>query len=330
MIPLKEPVSTRSPILGYNHNFKHRGLVFHVQTEDSGVSNPHIFTHLFHGGVILSSRKLDYDAEASEEAVKALMQSQHKAVLKDLKQGTFDDKIDEYLGDHEELKPRKTATSSDTDEFNKPAERVDESPVPAIPQAVQEITDATVPHQIPEMIDDGATQRIPTAMPKQPPSKPGVATVFGPGPGVGRPRIPTPIAIPIDEAGTLGDPTVTFSDSSAVPKPVGTESSGAYSQVRRKVSKPPPIPPQASAPPSRPAGKSANPPPGRPKSSVVVSRPAVIIGAPPKVVGGGKAEAARNQTRRARPDPGLFGKDLISEKSLDEVILAYLSEDADD
>ena len=34
--------------------------------------------------------------------------------------------------------------------------------------------------------------------------------------------------------------------------------------------------------------------------------------------------------RRAREElaPDLFGKDLISEKSLDEVILAYLSEDA--
>jgi hypothetical protein len=58
-------VAKRSPILGYNHNFRHRGLVFHVQTEDSGVDNPHIFTHLFHGGVILSSRKLDYDAAAA-------------------------------------------------------------------------------------------------------------------------------------------------------------------------------------------------------------------------------------------------------------------------
>jgi hypothetical protein len=51
-------LAKRSPILGFNHNIRHRGVVFHVQTEDSGVDNPHLFTHLFHGGTILSTRKL--------------------------------------------------------------------------------------------------------------------------------------------------------------------------------------------------------------------------------------------------------------------------------
>jgi hypothetical protein len=99
-------VAKRSPILGYNHNVRYRGLVFHVQTEDSGVLSPHLFTHLFHEGVIVSTRKLVYDAGASEEAIKALMQAQHKAVLKDLKIHTFDDKIDAYLGNAPGLEPR--------------------------------------------------------------------------------------------------------------------------------------------------------------------------------------------------------------------------------
>jgi hypothetical protein len=91
-------VAKRSPILGYNHNVRYRGLVFHVQTEDSGVLSPHLFTHLFHGGVIVSTRKLVYDAGSNEEVIKTLMQAQHKAVLKELKKGLFDDKIDLYLG----------------------------------------------------------------------------------------------------------------------------------------------------------------------------------------------------------------------------------------
>ena len=95
----------RSPILGFNHNMKHRGLVFHVQTEDSGVKNPHIFTHCFHGGVILNSRKMDYDATSDEDTVKALMQSLHKSMLKQLKKGEFDEKIDSYLGSHPDLEP---------------------------------------------------------------------------------------------------------------------------------------------------------------------------------------------------------------------------------
>lgn len=74
------------------------------------MDNPHLFTHLFHGGVIISSRKINYDAASAEDIVKSLMQSQHKAVLKDLKIGTFDDKIDAYLGDKDDLLPRKASS----------------------------------------------------------------------------------------------------------------------------------------------------------------------------------------------------------------------------
>ncbi|MEZ4398762.1 MAG: hypothetical protein R3B06_01995 [Kofleriaceae bacterium] len=104
--------SKRSPILGYNHNVRFRGIVFHIQTEDSGVINPHVFTHLFHGGVILSTRKLVYDPGANDDAVKSLMQAQHKAVMKDLRRGEFDDKIDSYLAGTEGLLPRHLDSSS--------------------------------------------------------------------------------------------------------------------------------------------------------------------------------------------------------------------------
>jgi len=99
-------VGKRSPILGYNHNVRYRGLVFHVQTEDSGVLSPHLFTHLFHAGVIVSTRKLVYDAGSAEDSIKSLMQAQHKAALKDLRRGHFDDKIDAYLGGTPGLLPR--------------------------------------------------------------------------------------------------------------------------------------------------------------------------------------------------------------------------------
>jgi hypothetical protein len=99
-------VAKRSPILGYNHNVRYRGLVFHVQTEDSGVLAPHLFTHLFHSGVIVSTRKYVYDSGSTEEAIKALMQAQHKAVMKELRGGKFDEKIDQYLGGTPGLLPR--------------------------------------------------------------------------------------------------------------------------------------------------------------------------------------------------------------------------------
>ena len=113
-------MAKRSPILGYNHNVLYRGLVFHVQTEDSGVMSPHLFTHLFHHGVIISTRKLVYDAGSGEEAIKSLMQAQHKAVLKDLKRGHFDGKIDEYLGDIDGLLPRSEQSEAASDRSSAP------------------------------------------------------------------------------------------------------------------------------------------------------------------------------------------------------------------
>ena len=96
----------RSPILGYNHNVRYRGVAFHVQTEDSGIVNPHIFTHLFHGGIIVSTRKLVYDPDADDGVIKSLMQAQHKAVMKELRRGLFDDKIDVNLRGTPGLLPR--------------------------------------------------------------------------------------------------------------------------------------------------------------------------------------------------------------------------------
>ncbi len=121
-------MAKRSPILGYNHNVKYRGLIFHVQTEDSGLLSPHLFTHLFYGGVIISTRKLVYDAGSAEDAIKGLMQSQHKIVLKDLKGGKFDDKIDVYLAGTEGLEPRTTPAG--------PPLPLDDGPRPSDPEIV--------------------------------------------------------------------------------------------------------------------------------------------------------------------------------------------------
>jgi hypothetical protein len=44
-------------VTGFNHNIKYKGKVYHVQTEDSGVNNPHIITHLFVGGTSSPRRR---------------------------------------------------------------------------------------------------------------------------------------------------------------------------------------------------------------------------------------------------------------------------------
>ncbi len=87
---------------GFNTNFRYRGVLFHVQTEDSGRANPHVITHLFHGGNIIASEKQEYSALLSdadiETAVRKMMEGQHKAILKQLSRGEHDQAICERLG----------------------------------------------------------------------------------------------------------------------------------------------------------------------------------------------------------------------------------------
>ena len=95
----------RSPLLGYNHNVKYGGHIFHVQTEDSGPGNPHLFTHLFFEGSILASKRGQYDPSTSEEDVRTMMQAQHKAILKELKQTSYDERIARFFSQRGEVFP---------------------------------------------------------------------------------------------------------------------------------------------------------------------------------------------------------------------------------
>jgi hypothetical protein len=111
---------------------------------------------------------------------------------------------------------------------------------------------------------------------------------------------------------------------------------------QRAPATPPPIPPSAQAPRSATlpggsrgapprmttpmASRSPSPNTPAPGSGVVMTRPAVIVGAPPKPPGSPPQRVRKAREEEARG----FGQGLISEKSLDEVILAYLSEDAED
>jgi hypothetical protein len=87
---------------GFNTNLRHRGVLFHVQTEDSGRAKPHIISHLFHGGNILASRKTEYaamlDSEVLSDKVREMMETQHKEMLRGLIRGAFDAPILERMG----------------------------------------------------------------------------------------------------------------------------------------------------------------------------------------------------------------------------------------
>ena len=81
-------------VVGFNHNFRYRGEVYHIQTEDSGVKNPNIVSLLYQGGTILSSKKTSYadisKVDNLDKVVEELMKEQHKGMLRSLKSGEFD------------------------------------------------------------------------------------------------------------------------------------------------------------------------------------------------------------------------------------------------
>ena len=85
-----------SPLLGYNTNVRHLGKLYHIQTEDSGINHPHIITHLFaDGGRIVASKKTNYAEHVGrdnlQDAVKKMMQAQHKAMFIALRDGVYDE-----------------------------------------------------------------------------------------------------------------------------------------------------------------------------------------------------------------------------------------------
>src|SRR5690348_1895778 len=90
----------QSPLLGFNNNVKHRGRLFHIQTEDSGIKHPHVITHLFaDGGRILKTVKTSYAEHLGNERlsdlVRELMKEQHKTMFIALRDGEFDHVFDD-------------------------------------------------------------------------------------------------------------------------------------------------------------------------------------------------------------------------------------------
>ncbi len=79
---------------GFNHNLRYRGQVYHVQTEDGGRSNLTIITHVFLGGVILSTVRQSYQDLLAlpnwEDALRERMKVQHLDEIRKLMSGGFD------------------------------------------------------------------------------------------------------------------------------------------------------------------------------------------------------------------------------------------------
>ncbi len=136
---------------------------------------------------------------------------------------------------------------------------------------------------------------LPTAIPTQDRTRPSVSA---PPPRAATPSAP-PASVPAPRAATP-----------SVPDRPRTQTPAQFAAGRT------PTPARVTPPHSRAQSAGAS------GSGVVMTRPAVIVGAP--------AKPTPPRVRKASEEARGFGQGLISEKSLDEVILAYLSEDAED
>lgn len=112
--------------VGFNNNVKYNGLVFHIQTEDSGLDRPHVITHLFaDGGRIIKGHKRSYESDVGNpdvaQLVRALMKGQHMEMAIMLREGRFDEVIAgravgglETLKEPPRLEVQKLATKKET------------------------------------------------------------------------------------------------------------------------------------------------------------------------------------------------------------------------
>jgi hypothetical protein len=326
-----------SPLLGYNNNFRHKDHVFHIQTEDSGVKHPHIITHLFcDGGRIVKSVKTSYAEhlgnERMGEIVKEMMKQQHKAMIVALRDGQFDFVVEELA---RAKSPAKAAAKAPSAKPPPVAMAKALSAPPAAPAA-------TPPSAVPEVA------------PKVAASVAAPAAASPPDGGADDPlarTAETPITF---EDGTERPPPPSSSEPLPLVRTAAEELTLDIDALERAAAIAETQSPLYASPSDLPP-----PPANLFRAKTATGQYRAIAANDDRLdrnVGGavanstGTADARKGSGARpslaldtpagsrpaslfgqARPRRGqsVFGEDLISDKSLDEVILSYLAEDLD-
>ncbi len=364
-----------SPLLGYNNNVRHKGRVFHIQTEDSGVNHPHIITHLFmDGGRILKSVKKSYaehvGADGMSEIVRQMMKEQHKAMFIALRDGQFDHIVDPNAAQAPAAAPAVAAP---------PAAAPAPAPAPAAPSAAAAAPPpppapaSAAPPPPPEVEPKKPSARpepAPAAVVRSVPPSP--AAISAPPPQTAAARIAStprlvlasdsseeaPMTTPEprkpDAAPSVKELTLDFDalerashDAGAGPslfhaadlppppknlfsKERGT---GAYRAVEEDARVDPRAEPSQETTRIAPNRAPSQHPPHQPGQRPAAASPRTPAAPPARPAGneGGRYAPARPAAifgAAAKPAPqSLFSDELVSDKSLDEVILSYLAED---
>ena len=115
-------------ITGYNTDVRHNDVVFHVQTEDKGLSNPFIESLVYVGGQVLASKRSSYSellSEGKEEKdIVAMMDHQHRTMIAAIRHGKLDTKLQALLAGKQTGAVEATKTSvpgGDTGTIARPA-----------------------------------------------------------------------------------------------------------------------------------------------------------------------------------------------------------------
>ena len=316
----------RSPVLGYNHNLRYGGRTFHVQTEDSGQGYARLYTHLFYEGTILSSKKQEYDPAAPEDAVRGLMQKLHKAMIRELTHQEHDARISAFFIARGE--PAMLANPS------APVLVEVAAPVPVVPAA---------PPPDDPIVPEPASVAPPAAAPAQ-----------------ARPKM-TPKPVVVIQPAVLKQSPVQVSnpaDGVVVRRNVVINVGAGQPPVNGTIN---PAGPPAPAPPARPragahyavrdgggfvAGNRARSVDGQsqplassreirmPWETPGPARMSQPVAVPTTAQPSADAPVTGTSGRIRMPwDPAptseAFSGELVSDKSLDEVILEYLADDGD-
>lgn len=335
-----------SPLLGYNNNVRHKNRVFHIQTEDSGVKHPHIITHLFmDGGRILKSQKTSYKEHLGnaklQDLVKQMMKDQHKAMFKALRDGQFDKLLEDAVlsGSQSKMAAQKSIPPKAVEEAPNTTREPERAPPIKTSQELTLDLDA-----LDRAAAASADPYVPTArdLPPPPPSVMRERKTGDPETGRYRALESSEERLPPSRPRTTPQKTERRSER---PPPIARSD-----RPSPKSERPPPstrtgsksnAPPVKSRPPAR---KSERPPASEHPVSVreenLVRRrdpraePSEVKPMPAAAKGDPRFAPARPAAifGQARPQQGssIFGEDIISDKSLDEVILSYLAEDLDE
>jgi hypothetical protein len=306
------PTKYPSPLLGYNNNVRHRGKVFHIQTEDSGVKYGHIITHLFmDGGRILKSVKTSYSeyvgSDRVSEIVREMMKQQHKAMFIALRDGKFDPIVDGAT-DPSQATQAVAAESPPAPDAAMPTEIATATGARTDDVAAASVGAHTRP-RAPQMERHAAVAQLPALDDTTEPQE---------------------LALDMDAleraAAAASDAVPLFRTASDLPPPPPNLFRDKAAMGKYRVTPPPPATLPTAPPKHVQAGAAAHPQSG--EAPETLAPPAGSTPGSDRRYAPTRPAAIFGQTRPQ--GKSVFGEELISDKSLDEVILSYLAEDLDD